>query len=583
MRRSLVVLALTAAAVVGAPAPAPASDWDDLATRVAAHWSGRADQNGSFNRGDRYADAMMGYALLDHGLATGDDRAVQAGLSAVSFATRNPETATVGPSVFEQFAVAAAYNRAAEALGGDPRWLARRDGWAQWLRRVPPMWMGIDRFYNKQLVEAARDVELLRSGLDSPVPGAVLSNPPALRSRLLGYLRRLPKRRATTRFRAPGGLAVSLSDAGTNPLAYHALSAAFLARTLERLGPAAPGAAWTALRRGLRASAALAAPDGDIAYAGRSQEQAWALAFTASAAVRAARWSEGGDRARARALAHRALARLRREYVVDGAGIAMTPALKRDGDAALAGLDHYYGPVSYPGLTLAGLNWARASPGAADRGRLPADRNGTTVLPWERGRLAAVRRGGLWYAVTPCAPARPPTDLRQDFGLAALQVRGPRGALRDLLPRRPRTALADVDSAAPSVMVGGKRGWACGRLSTASRGRVVVKGGFLMPNGRLARRGTRFTFAPADGGVVLSFRVPARREVRFSHFFAGQPVALPRAAGDGRVTVVASRPVTVATSGGWASASHAKLVRADFTLRAGASGRIRITVRRARP
>jgi len=82
-------------------------------------------------------------------------------------------------------------------------------------------------------------------------------------------------------------------------------------------------------RCGARATRSIQAPDGDVAYVGRSYEQAWAAAAAVLVLDRA------GDRARAA----RSLDRLRRLHLRSAGHFVMTPTLEH--------LDPYAGPVSY--------------------------------------------------------------------------------------------------------------------------------------------------------------------------------------------------------------------------------------------
>ena len=136
--------------------------------------------------------------------------------------------------------------------------------------------------------------------------------------------RRLPRLlRATT----SGGTTMAADGA----LSYHALTVGFYARAIKLLGPAArPPAARALLDRLTRASWALAGPDGDISYFGRSQEQAWSLALTAYGADQAA--EAAGQRVgpplpRARP---RALERLRELHAGGPDGLYLTPAFRED-------------------------------------------------------------------------------------------------------------------------------------------------------------------------------------------------------------------------------------------------------------
>ena len=69
------------------------------------------------------------------------------------------------------------------------------------------------------------------------------------------------------------------------------------------------------------------APDGDLAYFGRSQGQSWALALGALAAARAAAAGPCDRRARAfQAVADRALGRLAARHPIGPGGMAIVPS-----------------------------------------------------------------------------------------------------------------------------------------------------------------------------------------------------------------------------------------------------------------
>ena len=134
MRRAMVRLLSAAALLLSLPASAHASGWSELARTMAAPWPAiqRADGSlpdyldavsgayGGFPD-TRYGNALTGYALLQTGLREGDARITRAGRRALNFA-RRPGRVWKRPSVFEQLAVAGAYNLARGPARG---WRAR--------------------------------------------------------------------------------------------------------------------------------------------------------------------------------------------------------------------------------------------------------------------------------------------------------------------------------------------------------------------------------------------------------------------------------------------------------------------------
>jgi hypothetical protein len=351
---------------------------------------------------------------------------------------------------------------------------------------VRPIHLGGPRDGNKHLVEVVAHLELLRSGLTSEASGAVLADPAAAAERVRFLLEeRLPRARR-------GRTSMLLSDPPANPLAYHALSVGMLARACA-LAPCSRRTL-AVLDATRRASWVLTAPDGDLAYTGRSQEQAWALALTAYGAPE---------------VAEPALTRLRERHPVGPEGMAITPAIGINPIGGALGLDPYAGAGVYNGLTLVALGWAvqdGAPPPAPSR--LLSDRSGARVLGTGPDRFAVVRRGDLWFAVRqqPAGGAHE-RDLRLDFGLVALKSwTGTRW--RDVAGPPPKTYDAP-DSAGPWLVRGGRRARPVGRGLHVRDGAVLVDADFATPDRAVLRRGVRFRFAPSASGVDLS--LPVRR------------------------------------------------------------------------
>ena len=253
------------------------------------------------------------------------------------------------------------------------------------------------RFVNKQVVETAGTLELLRTGLHSSVPAAVLGGRRArARELVLQFVnQRVPRIAQRDGVEVDGERTLVLSDPASNPLAYHALSLGFLARAVDLLGARASAAGTGALSDVVRASRHLAGPDGDVSYVGRSQQQAWTLPCTAYGAEVVAASAAPAERGHLRGLSERALGRLRDRYGVGDEGLWITPALTLDPDAGLRGLDGYAGASVYNGLTLVALEWTlgrmgsrQLAPGSAP-GRSPD--GGPPLAPRGRARAGAKR------------------------------------------------------------------------------------------------------------------------------------------------------------------------------------------------
>jgi hypothetical protein len=560
-------------AVLCLPSPASAaSDPAALALRYAGPWPALQAPDGRFTeyvstdgRG-RYGEAVLGHALLASGLRASDDRFVDAGLRAIGYALRHPEVQEAYPSVFETYALVAAYNLARESLAADPRFDVLRPLWRLRLRSERPVHLRARaRYWNKAIVEAAAVLELLRTGMRSSGRRTWLRR----RKLAMGRVRRLVNRIIPRRVLRREGR-VTLSDPPVNPLAYHALSLGFYARAVSLLGRRAGRKARRVLRGAARTSLAVTAPDGDLAYTGRSQEQAWALSFTAYGAEAAARVSRRREARKLRALIARVLLRLQARHPSGVRGMAIVPAFAQRPLAWFPGLDRYVGAVPYSGLTAVALNLLadtgiRGPAGA----RIGSDGPMAARIRSALGTMAVMRRGPVWLAVR---RGRAGTDLRYDIGLVSLKLLGPVG-WQDVIPARARTR---GSSLGPTLVRDGAEYELRGRRLQASRRRIGLRGRF----GRL-RRPVTVNYVPTPCGVELRWRGPPSATYRYSSFFAGRDT--PRTVSDRSVAgtyqqVTVSAPATATLTAGYSSAVEPELVRADLVFSAGTSGRVVIAV-----
>ncbi|HYI66481.1 MAG TPA: hypothetical protein VEW95_06130, partial [Candidatus Limnocylindrales bacterium] len=144
--RGLLCALATGVLLALVPSDASAVARSDLAVRVAAVWPAQQTSEGRFNDylnawepmgRTRYAESMLGYGLVQTGIDEGRQDLVESGLQALAY-TVSHAYATVpgGPSVFENMAVASAYNLARKNLSGNRAFEAIRPQWEDWLRRV---------------------------------------------------------------------------------------------------------------------------------------------------------------------------------------------------------------------------------------------------------------------------------------------------------------------------------------------------------------------------------------------------------------------------------------------------------------
>lgn len=512
--------------VPGAAAPELAAQATDLANRATQYWRGVQRIDGRFpdpvaGSGGDYGTAMLGLAMARRGLAAGDGALLQAGLSGLTSAVERP----VGGS-FEPLVLAEAYrwgqaNLPSSAIGAGP-WsvlepqlrndlLGRRSpvtGAAARCLAIPSCWI------NLKLVGALSSLQLLGTGLRSTTPGALLADPDLGKRTLTDLGVRVPIRTDSAVTRT-GGAQIEeggiLSDPPRNPLAYHALSAAFLGRAVDELGDGTPPRTVAALDRTTRALLALAAPDGDLSWFGRGQGQVWVRAVAAEAAARAARRAPGGSPTRGRALAlvERELAFLRTQQVAATGAFELVPGASTGDVLKARGIDSYATMRGYNGLAVDALDRIPALlagiEGAASR--LPASRDGAVRAPEQAG-IAALTRGGTWVALA--GRSRAKADARYGSGILALQTRDASGTWRAQVPGRP---LSGAGVATLALQIRGAHYPMAGHLRSerSSKG-VQITGGWGTPGAAIVDAGTtwRWSLTPS-GAVVVTFRMQRAR------------------------------------------------------------------------
>ena len=223
-----------------------------------------------------------------------------------------------------------------------------------------------------------------------------------------------------------------MGDGPYYPFAYHVLCGALLARLADLgAGREIPDLRKT-MGMAVAASGFLSAPDGEIAYTGRSMGESWVAAMNAYAGRRAHN-SAGAW------LSSVSLGYLLRNYSSSRWGIVLIPAMTSDMHTALGELDGYAAAVPYTGLTLMGLSWAagvRVSRGSgwhqqtAVIGKKDSDRVGVLHAP------------GVWASIRGGSPIdNSGTGGRLAPGMIHLKVQNQQGAWKDILAGRSKTLL----------------------------------------------------------------------------------------------------------------------------------------------
>ena len=573
MRRKSGILLLTAMVLLGSIATTSASaaappEWSALQHDIAAPFPSLATPEGRFAdylkpRQAPWPIPSLGLGLIQSGIAHGDATPLDAGGRTIDDFVVNGRI-DGAPGVFDHFNIASAYNVMREQRADHPLFAAHREAWETFLRRQPMHWLPkTDHYANKYMVEVVAVLESRRSGLTSQASGSAMAKgdeAERLALRILDEVAPTIARGSSTR--VAGAPALVLSDPSNDALAYHALTLGFYGRAIELAGPRASARAREALQRVARASWALMAPDGDLAYVGRSQQQAWALALTAYGAEVAAADADSTWAPRFHAVADRALTRLRAVHGTGAHGFSITPVGAAGAGDGRHGLDSYASGPAYAGLTLTGLGWAIEQAAKRERtvGTIASDEPDAWLLGRGRTALNAVRTASSWFAVKHSRSSSG-SDLRYDFGLVALKRPAADGAWRDVVLPRPHTT-GRGDSAGPVLVGRGGRALPDGiRARTSSTGTVSIKGGYRSGH-RWLSSGETFRFTPVECGVRSTFTRRAGGALEYSVFFRGRPrVDGGHLTADG-IDVQASPRPTVRLRGGYASATDSRLTRA---------------------
>ena len=639
--RPAIVIAL--AAILGAPVSAPAADPGPaagtpgaqaatIADGVVKAWTrtGAQQHDGQFSdyilnkqwvdksRRDHYGPAMLGTALVLDGLRTGRRNVVLAGLKAVAWAADHPWTkdgAEARGVVFEDMALSVGYDESYAQLANDETYRPYVNRWVRRLKRItyhlyPAVAAAAGRdYYNWFLVEGlavAALWDLSRpdgAHLSSDRADAVLARPDAHVNGVVDYLNSRFGGDANFQVTHYGGLDLGLlSDPPENPPAYDILSLALFSKIVAIVSDKIQAGRTQLAQLGLGAWA-LMAPDGDVSWFGRSQEQSWTLAMAATGLFRISRTAgiERPDAGRMRSAAARALVRLQQSYLASGPpGLWIAPSLQRGVTATATNeaMDPYATAAGYTGLTLLGLEWvaedaAAAEPTAAEGIAADAE-NGGYRLGTTNGSFIMRRTGDVWFSVK-SAPALDKTeysrDLRFESGLTSVQVHDQDGWHR-LMPPRPNTSNPGnrhlgYDPVGPVLVtrttvrrpVGG----------TAEKDDAI--GGVLL-SARYASYGKAPTGAPHSVhfkpvGCGVQIIVDARRgeDWRYSAFFDGRPTGsaatgLTRGAQIVRAWGPDGRPGRILTGdrSTYASGEQLGLYRRRFDVTAAADGPVTFQV-----
>jgi hypothetical protein len=232
-------------------------------------------------------------------------------------------------------------------------------------------------------------------------------------------------------------------------------------------------------------------------------------------------------------------------------------------------------------------------------------------------RFAVVRTKDVWYAVRATRGGKHPEELREDFGLMALKIRGKNGGgassgWRDVVRLRPITRGEGdpTDSAGPVLLrdAGLKAFPFTEKATLRSDGSVVIQGGLRgAPNpfkrivarldngtivraldfspGTLIRQDMTYRITPTRCGARIEFPAQAGDRIEYSIFLAAderRPRITSQGVSDANARWSFNRPAQVKLERGYASAFDPKLIRARATFANLPAGPVRISVCGAR-
>ena len=536
------------------PEEAPLRELPDLVLRP---WLKSQTQAGNFRRPsgtpafDGYANAGISYGMIQESVRTGDLKYFKSAMRSFRWMTRSQVPTD---SIFYRMFSASAYNLTRANFATRPEFQRIRSAWSNQLRRFPYQRgiLGTRYHYNKNLVEALEVIELYNSGLRGNAPKAVLRDRGEALRRALRLLNVWIPRRVTEYTQSLGAeqgwpfatTGASMSDPPANPPAYNALTAGLYARAYSRL----PERFRTARMHDtsevmIRGVIARTAPDGDIAFDGRSQEQAWALSSAAYGAWSAAKFETGPMRETFLAFARRVVKRLETAHVTSASsfGFVLTPAAGCcDRSDTPPGQDLYYDVAKYSGLTALTLGWAiaeRPDDWQSGSDRLPTDSPSDYVSGAGRGRFYQHRGADIYCSLRQQSQY---LDARSDMGLSVLKVKNSDGSWSDAVPPRPYTGghHRPADPAAPCLVY--LKGCAYLELHGGQRSGTGYQFSAIWrtPRNTVVRRGSALA-TPTANGLTLSWSSQAGDDFRVVTFLP-TPTCSPSGAAAPGVSIVLS-------------------------------------------
>ncbi|MBP8591330.1 hypothetical protein KBI33_02550 [Candidatus Shapirobacteria bacterium] len=333
------------------------TEYEEYIKPIIQYWSASQQEDGNFHDpleknsipANQYGTSHLGASLVWYGLRTNQVNLIQKGIKAINWHIDHFDDFH---RPFNGFAVAYAYNQLKTTSYFDE---FIKNKWENYLREAifAPSISKVNYESNWALMQAAFFGQLYNTNIESLQANSTnIENFLANKNYWLNYYEQFFNNTYHSQGIVDGGYT---GDPGTWPTAYHSFSAALLSKYLAD-SPSPNKTAKEDLIKILDTTLKLMAPDGDIAYYGRSNEQSFVLASNILAFEYGAKIAKGnGDHLKSswyKRAAQLSFERLKRYHRIGKNGNYINIVPKLDNQFDNQGLDYYANLPTYNGLTI---------------------------------------------------------------------------------------------------------------------------------------------------------------------------------------------------------------------------------------
>lgn len=554
-----------------------ASRIDNLIAPSVDAWSNRLSSNGQFKdpvkgKQPSYGSPMTAQAMIELGVARGDQQLISKGLKAEKAQIEHPDDGGFNVG-FEVIGLVDAVKTNDAVLAGNGEWQTLRGPLTKFIAQrykrgveskskrsneLVRCMANPNCFYNLKLVGATASIDyhLSKIGVNTQIKTSKKpskkahasfnitssagknTDAPGANDALLEQAAKITSsdaRESAWGQDQAGILSDPASKKSNNPLAYNALSSMMLGHALEAQGyeNASPKVR-NAFERTAKSIVGYMAPNGETSYIGRGQGQVWVSAIALDAlAIAAKNATDPVWKSRYLSASERLVNHLETTYTPDQKlGLPLAPRLKNKNpnNVSYNGLDYYASYNMYEGLALFGLRKARdilKTEANFAPGLLGSDVDSTYVDP-SQTKFATVKSGNIWYALHG-GDALP--DARYDFGIVNAQKKVGDQWI-PAMPHRPHTE--KKTSAGGAIRINGKTMLPTAqKISDRGNGVVTMYGGWTNKSSGKPTldRNTKWTFTPVENGVNMEFTPKHSRRYEFTAWYEAGSKLVPNSRG----------------------------------------------------